>query len=418
MSKELIEKPKHSHLGASSAYRWMECPGSVAFLASLPIKKTTSVFATEGTAAHILAEHLIKEAQHASVGDDYVRKMYIGGWIKPKDSIVRPKGNGYPKTDGDVDITEDMVEAVLIYTNEIKEAMKGEDHKELMIESKIDLSFIHEDLYGTNDALIVRLFDRLTVYDYKHGMGVPVEVDNNPQMLYYALGAAHKFNYNFSEIEIVIVQPRCDHPDGMIRRQVISMEELLAFGEQLKLAIARTKEKDAALRSGKWCRFCDAKPICPALRKNAYETAQADFESLETEPTIDMLPEPALMSPEKLARVLQASQVISTWVDSVKEYAHSEAEKGVVIPGYKLVAKRAHRKWKDEDEVVKTALTVGFDYGDIYTSKLKSPAQLDKVLGKDKVAELSFTPESGTNLVQESNKKGAIENKPDFVALD
>lgn len=411
-------KPKHSNLGASSAYRWMECPGSVALLAANPQLKKSSVFADEGTAAHALAELLIERGRTAHLGDNFVRKEFTGKFI----NIARDQKPGDIKIsaspiNGFIEITEDMIEAVLVYTTEIKDAMGGDDYKELLLESKIDLSFIHPDLYGTNDAIIVRPFDRLTVYDYKHGAGVPVEVENNPQMLYYALGAAHKYRFDFKEIEMVIVQPRCEHFDGPIRRQVISIEELIAFGEEIKKAVARTKDKDAKLAAGKWCRFCDAKPICPKLREQSCETARLDFDPIEETKEI-ILPEPTLLSPDQIARVLHAAQMVSTWVDSVKEYAHAEAEKGMQIPGYKLVAKRAHRKWKDEALAEKIALDIGFDRDDLYSFKFRSPAQLEKLIGKDKVAELCFVPETGTNLVQEGNKKAAIEVKPDFAALD
>lgn len=418
MSKQK-EKPKHSNLGASSAYRWMECPGSVAFLAANPQLKKSSVYADEGTAAHALAEHLIEKARNASVGDNYVRKMYVGKHI----NIARDQKPGDIKIsehpiEGFIEITEDMVEAVLVYTNEIKDAMGGDEYKELLLESKIDLSFIHPDLYGTNDAIIVRPFDRLTVYDYKHGAGVPVEVENNPQMLYYALGAAHKYRFDFKEIEMVIVQPRCEHFDGPIRRQVISIETLIAFGEEIKKAVARTKEKDAPFSAGKWCRFCDAKPICPKLKSQAYDEMVSDFGSVDAPESAPVLREPSLLNGVEIAKILHAAQMISTWVDSVKEYAHAEAEKGMQIPGYKLVAKRAHRKWKDEALVEKIALDIGFDRDDLFSFKFRSPAQLEKLIGKDKVAELCFVPETGTNLVQEGNKKAAIDVKPDFAALD
>lgn len=51
----------HSHFGASSSYRWVNCSASVALCAKAPARES-SFEADEGTAAHELAElSLLKE---------------------------------------------------------------------------------------------------------------------------------------------------------------------------------------------------------------------------------------------------------------------------------------------------------------------------------------------------------------------
>jgi len=54
----------HSEFGASSAYRWMACPGSVSMSRGVP--NTSSVYAEEGTAAHEMGELAIKAGKPAS----------------------------------------------------------------------------------------------------------------------------------------------------------------------------------------------------------------------------------------------------------------------------------------------------------------------------------------------------------------
>jgi len=53
----------HAILGASSASRWIGCPGSVNAIAALPKREVerTSLYADEGTAAHNLAERCLRE---------------------------------------------------------------------------------------------------------------------------------------------------------------------------------------------------------------------------------------------------------------------------------------------------------------------------------------------------------------------
>ncbi len=412
--KAKIELPKvHSNLGASSAYRWMECPASVRFLEENPIKSKESPFAEEGTAAHELAELILKFMGESNSSLPLNQGFWnLDHFLKMK--LGRKK---------DIPVTDDMIENVMIYVTEILEEQEAPDYKEVFIESKIDLSFIHPEMFGTNDAIIVRPYDKITVYDLKYGAGVPVEVENNSQMMYYALGAAHKFKNDFKEVEMVIVQPRCEHPDGPVRRTTISMTELLAFGEELKKAVQRTLDPNAEFKSGKHCRFCNAKPICPRLREDNFAIAKADFADSKV-----LLPAPNSLTEDELVKVLEAASTISDWAKSIAEYAHERALKGDRIPGYKLVQKKGHRRWKNIEEAtaqIIEALLLDVndpeDLAKISTEpNLLSPSQIEKKLKVDKnlIASLTESPDLGTNLVKDSNKKAAIEVTSDFEAIN
>ena len=411
-TKKETNQPVHSSLGASSAYRWMECPASVRYLAENPqLKRGSSSFAEEGTAAHELAELFLQISGNAVDFNMHdIKEQYIGGLIGPKKNIP---------------VTKEMIDHVMVYVDAVMEEVNTPNYKEVLIESRVDLSFIHPDMFGTNDAIIVRPFRKLTVFDLKYGAGVAVEVENNAQMMYYALGAAHKFNYNFEEIEMVIVQPRCEHFDGPVRRVTISLKELLDFKQKLIEAVERTKDPEAEFKSGKHCQFCDAKPVCPRLREDACAVAKVDFDPKSSE--LPTLMDPKIMTMEEIVNVLEAANMISDWAKSVQEYAHQQAEKGIIVPGYKLVAKRAHRKWKDEGEATLALVDVfnldpdsPEDMAKISTEpKLLSPSQIEKALKADKnlIASLTEVPNTGTNLVKDSNKKAAIEVSRDFEAV-
>ena len=68
-------------------------------------------------------------------------------------------------------------------------------------------------------------------------------------------------------------------------------------------------------------------------------------------------------------------------IKTLRDYAHKEAERGVKIPGYKLVMKRGTRVYTDpqaaERKLVRKLKTAG-----AYEKKLISPAQAENKLGK------------------------------------
>ena len=95
--------------------------------------------------------------------------------------------------------------------------------------------------------------------------------------------------------------------------------------------------------------------------------------------------------------------------------AHSRAEQGHAIPGYKLIAGRATRFFKDETAAEKRLRALGLKKAQMYTSKFVSPHQAEQALKKigkelgDKDAEkLIGKTVSGTSLVSEDHKSPAV----------
>ena len=364
----------HSEIGASGTDRWFPCPASVNLCRGLP--NSSSVFAEEGTAAHELGEHCLIED------------------IEPHSLIGKEEFNGFP-------VTEDMADAVKVYVDFIRNS--GGSGYELLLEHRFNLEEIDKELFGTGDAILYEYLGELHIIDYKHGKGVAVEAKENTQLLYYALGAAKAFD-EYSSVKLTIVQPRCIHPDGPIRSWVTTPERLADFKTELKSAVDATREKNPRFQpTDKGCKFCKAKATCPALRDEAMSLAKVEFDDVE--PT---LPEPKDLTLDEISKLLKVASRMESWLKAVQGHAQGLAESGHVIEGMKLVKKKANRKWSSETEVIE-------DLHDIYEDsiyaprKLKTPRQLEAIIGKTEVANYCHTPDTGVTLVKETDKRKAVE---------
>lgn len=363
-------------------YRWSKCPGSVRQSAGIP--NTSSAYADEGTDAHTLAAYCLNEGKDSA---SYVNmKMHLEG----REFLV----------------TADMAEAVEIYLATVRGA-EGKRH----IEQRFDLSNVHPGCFGTADAVVWDKKSKLlTVIDYKHGAGIPVGVFNNLQLRYYALGALLSLGYPAENVTLTIVQPRCDHPDGPVRSETIPALDLLDFAADLVAYAKATEAPDAPLHPGEHCRFCPAgkSNACPEVKNKAQAIAKTVFQ-------------PAMAyDPHELARCLDARETVKAWLKNLDEFAYAEAEAGRCPPGYKLVEKVARRKWRDEAEVI-AAAGENNRHAIFEEPKLKSPAQLEKIVTKDWVAKFTVRESSGHVLVEESDKRPAVTRltaKDAFTAVE
>lgn len=357
----------HSKIGASSAYRWQACPGSVRL--SEGIESKTSVHAEEGILAHDIASKILEHQPYGAVDPE-------------------------------------MLEAIQVYISTVRADWEQVGDGEMFVEHRFDLSKLHPGLFGTADCVITDHDEGIVrVYDFKYGAGIPVEVveDGKPnlQLTYYGLGALMTVGARARDIELVIVQPRCGHPDGPVRRHQFSTIELIDFAADLIEAARRTEDPDAPLVAGDHCRFCPAAGVCPELQKKALTIAQAEFA-----PHLSY-------DPEALSRTLEWLPTVEAWVKNVREFAYREAEHGRVPPGWKLVQKRATRKWMDEEKVMARLMgCVDTDATKLVEHKLKSVAQFEKALGRKRLeevfADLISQESSGLALAHESDPREPV----------
>lgn len=149
----------HALLSASSSHRWLNCPPSARLGENYEDKG--SDFAAEGTDAHSLCEHKLKTAL------------------------------GIPSEDPTEDLTwynEEMEECASGYAAYVlellAEAKKVTTDPIVLIEQRLDYSKYVESGFGTGDCVLIA-DGTLNIVDYKHGKGVEVSADHNPQMMLY-----------------------------------------------------------------------------------------------------------------------------------------------------------------------------------------------------------------------------------------
>lgn len=388
----------HSEIGASSAHRWLNCPGSVRLYRQLTERKST-IFADMGTAAHELAE---------------------GCFLTNEDPIAC-LGNVVTINDNTITIDEKIVRGVGIYVDKVRSDL-AEFGGELKVEQSFSLEWLYPGMFGRNDACIVpkEHFGTLRVYDYKNG-SKNVLAKNNPQMMYYALGALGEHNLSLAEtVVLTIVQPNTWVKDP-IDSWEISVPDLYAWGHDVLLPAAKaTQEPNAPCISGDWCQFCEASHLCPTRT----EEALAKLDPPKDGKLVASLPDPKLISVDKLGAMVSffTSPQFETWVKAITEAERDLFNRGVNIPGRKMITieKLSNRKWANETE----AINVLKEYGDeIWVNELKSPAQIEKVLlgqGLKKtqrdaiVSALTTRDVTLTNIVvDEDDERESIESRND-----
>lgn len=377
----------HSVLGASSSHRWKACAGSVALEATVP-EPPSSPHAIEGTYAHEMAE------------------LILAG--REEDARLHAEKGGY-------DVAE-MESHVRVYTDYVQ-SLGGDPQIELRV--TLDRLNPPVPMWGTVDTMVWDEETRhLQIVDLKYGQGVVVEVEDNPQLKYYLLGAVLAVGERPAKMTITIVQPRAHHPDGPVRSVEVGWEELKEFRVALMEAAHATQQPDAPLQVGSHCRWCRAKAICPAQQKFALETAQIEFEAeAEETPT---LPSPEGMDGEKISFILERARIIEDWLGAVKEYARNQIEAGGEVPGWKLVAGRRSRRWGDET-AAEEWLKQRFKVGEVYKKSLVSPAQAEKLVAtKPRLTlpdEMVIWQDGKPQLAPDTSPKPAINSGTEFPTL-
>lgn len=344
----------HALLSASSSARWLACPPSAVAAAAYPNQDT--VFTREGTLAHQVAEFMLNFDDTSTCNRDDLLADFRN-WI------------------GSEDVTAEMIHCAEAYRDFVHELIKDESAI-VMSERRVDFSPWVPEGFGTADCIIIQ-GNRMDVIDYKYGQGVAVSALGNPQMMLYGLGALNDYGfiYDIKVIGLHIFQPRMNNASD----QEMPVGTLTSWGEYVvKPTAALAAKGEGDMAAGEHCRFCPHAGSCPALARSCALTVEA------MNGPVDI---PSL-APWQVADILAAEPKVTAWLKAVKDRALSGMLSGEEIPGYKVVAGRSSRSWADDSEVAALLEGAGYTRTEFTKTEILSPYNMEKALGKKKVAEL------------------------------
>lgn len=360
----------HAVLSASGAHRWLHCPPSARLCEQYEDKG--SDYAAEGTDAHALCEYKLKSA------------------------MGMPAENPAKNLSHYSEEMEECAGGYAAFVLELVETVKQAcPDPVVLIEQRVDFSRWVKDGFGTADCIIIA-DGTLHVVDYKHGQGVLVEAEDNPQMKLYALGALELFDgiYDIRSVSMTIYQPRREN----VSNCTVSKESLYRWAEDvLKPAAELAYAGGGDYLCGEWCRFCKAKYDCRRRAEANMELARYDFRL------------PPLLTDEEVEYVLGKIDALVSWASDIKEYALRAALDGKQWRGWKLVEGRSNRRYVSEEAVTEIVRRAGFDP---FEHKLMGITAMEKVLGKTKFSELLGglveKPQGKPTLVPETDKRPAL----------
>ena len=354
----------HALLSASSASRWLHCTAAPRFEAQFP--ESTSEYAEEGRLAHAICE--LKVIKHFTVA------------IKPstfRSRLKKLKDN--PLYQDEMDKTSDL------YLEHLTEkAMKYDTKPNVAAEVRVDFSEYVPEGFGTCDCIMIG-GDTLSITDYKHGKGVPVSAENNPQMRLYALGALKRYKPVYGDsiknVCMTIDQPRIQsEPDS----ETITVNELLDWGESIKPIAAKAYMGLGEFTPGEHCRFCRGKAKCKARADQ--NTALEEFKNC-TPQTETKAGGNNILSDAEIGDLLIRGQELVKWYKDLEEYALGTILNGGSIPGWKAVAGRSNRTFTDTDAAFNAAMAAGYDKSLLCDLKPKTLTELEKLMGKAEFAD-------------------------------
>lgn len=378
----------HALLSASGSSRWLTCTPSARL--EDQFEETTSMYAEEGTLAHEIAELKLRRyfvepiSQRAfNTRLNKMKKKEFNGEVLYQDEMLKHTDN------------------YLDYLKGISLSLSSQPY--VAIEKKIDYSSFAPEGFGTVDGLMIG-GDTMYVTDFKYGKGVAVSAEDNSQMKLYAIGAylEYSFLYPIKQIHLAIIQPRLNS----ISEYTLSIDELLAWGEEIKPIALKAFNGEGDYASGDHCKFCRAKAQCRARAEQF--SALDDFKQMK----------PPLITNEEVGQFLEKGQGIAAWIKALQDYALTESLKGNEIQGWKAVEGRGSRSYVDQDKAFEHLKENNIAEAILYDRIPLTVPKLEKELGKAEYRTLLEEPghvqksPGKPTLAPITDKREAVTNSP------
>ena len=355
---------QHALLSASSSSRWLKCTASPRFEENFP--ESTSEYAEEGRLAHSFCELKVLKKFTTSI----TPKTYTTRLNKLKKN---------EKYQPEMEKTSDLF---IEHLTEL--AMSYDAPPYVAAEVRVDFSDYVPEGFGTCDNIMIG-GDTITIVDYKHGKGVPVDSAYNSQMMLYALGALKKYAPIYGDTiknaRLCIDQPRIQNEPSIWETTV---DELKAWGESIKPIAEKAFMGLGEFVPGEHCRFCRGKAQCRA--RADVHTAVEEFKGCVPE----ALAEPGqtnTLTNTQIGDLLVRCKDLVAWYKDLEEYALKALLNGDDIPGWKAVAGRANRTFSDQDAAIQAVIAAGYDEALVYERKAKTLTEIEKLMGKTEFAE-------------------------------
>lgn len=383
----------HALLSASGAHRWLSCPGSAQLERNF--EDTGSVFAQEGTLAHELCE------------------LTVNGFLLNAPHVVYDQQLAMLKKHS---LWQDeMLGCAEVYLDYIRRVyLRYPTVPLLVLERRVDFSDYVPDGFGTADCIVL-WGDELHIIDYKHGKGVEVSAEYNPQMMLYAVGALKAFGFlgDIKKVYMTIVQPRIDN----ISEWEISASELIKWAEEVVKPTAEKAFKGCEeYAPGEHCRFCKAKAQCKARAEKMMELLPAAEKWQKDGATAKKpLKTAGLYDPEELSQYLAAGKLLAAWYEDISAHALELCLAGQDVPGFKAVEGRSSREWTDQEKAFEVLQKAGTDKALLYDYVPLTLAKTEKLLGKKRFAEVVgnyvVKKPGKPTLAPATDKRKAVTNK-------
>lgn len=384
---------------ASNADRYINCAASVVAAQDEPVGPS-GTHADRGTVAHKVGELCIM----------------LGG--NAKDHIGTK-----PCADEGIDImfTNEMVEAVQDYIDYVRGLALDHVECELKVtmpwvpnaHKKKTTGFI--DTIGYDDD-----FKILYIIDYKNGV-MPVPADSL-QFPTYAIPALQQYK-DAESVVTVCVQPNSNDGEP-IKEKVWTLQEVKELKKKIIEKVEWVNVTDPIdldredYKEGHWCKFCPNKHQCPLLGDKLFDAlpSAADGDAMKSVKPVSKLDD------KVVADIVRNGKKIKEFIEEVIKNATAKAHDGQAVAGTKLVeGRRSNRTWSvafSEEMVAEIARSSGLSDSDIYktTTKLITPAQLEKKMGKNKnlIQPMILPGVPAVTLVDIDDPRPSVESADDF----